>query len=605
MRARSIAYRCVLILAPAARRKVVSISVLQVVANLLDLLGVGLAGILGALTVSGVASQIPGSRILAIITFLGLEKQSIQIQVGVLGVLTAATLVFRTILSMILLRRTLFFLSNCGSRISSETVGKLLDQPITFIRTRNSQEIVFAITRGVDAVTVGVLGTCIAILSDVSLLFILVIALFVVDSAIAFGTLVMFALFSWILYFLLHSRAGKLGTEYANLGIEASSKIIESIGTYRELLVHKRRSYYVESISKIRNDIARSYSEIAFLPSISKYSLEILMVVGTLSLTAALFYSTDSAHALGKLAIFIAATSRIAPAALRIQQSTLQLKTSAHSAAIALSLIEELSEHKVKEFDSTEISFNYQDFQPAIKVANLDFYYEFRDHKVLNNISFELDAGSVLAIVGPSGAGKTTLIDLILGINEPKSGEILISGESPLNAINIWPGAMSYVPQETYIIEGTIRENITLGYEKNQISDEQIYSAIKRAQLDKFVLALEEGIETQVGEYGTRLSGGQKQRLGIARAIVTNPKLLVLDEATSSLDAETEFLMSQAIQELRGAATIIIVAHRLSTVKNADQLIYIDNGLIKAIGTFDQLKSKIPEFDNQTKLLGL
>jgi ATP-binding cassette subfamily C protein len=361
----------------------------------------------------------------------------------------------------------------------------------------------------------------------------------------------------------------------------------------------------VESISKIRNDIARSYSEIAFLPSISKYSLEILMVVGTLSLTAALFYSTDSAHALGKLAIFIAATSRIAPAALRIQQSTLQLKTSAHSAAIALSLIEELSEHKVKEFDSTEISFNYQDFQPAIKVANLDFYYEFRDHKVLNNISFELDAGSVLAIVGPSGAGKTTLIDLILGINEPKSGEILISGESPLNAINIWPGAMSYVPQETYIIEGTIRENITLGYEKNQISDEQIYSAIKRAQLDKFVLALEEGIETQVGEYGTRLSGGQKQRLGIARAIVTNPKLLVLDEATSSLDAETEFLMSQAIQELRGAATIIIVAHRLSTVKNADQLIYIDNGLIKAIGTFDQLKSKIPEFDNQTKLLGL
>jgi ABC-type multidrug transport system fused ATPase/permease subunit len=192
-----------------------------------------------------------------------------------------------------------------------------------------------------------------------------------------------------------------------------------------------------------------------------------------------------------------------------------------------------------------------------------------------------------------------------LGAIVPTSGDIEISNMTPLDAINRWPGAISYVPQETFIIEGTVRENITLGYKSEQFSDDQVKLSLRKAQLESFIQTLPEGINTQVGEQGTRLSGGQKQRLGIARALVTNPKLLVLDEATSALDAETENLMSLAIQSLKGHVSVVIVAHRLSTVKNADQLIYLDNGAIRAAGTFEELRFQIPEFDNQSKLLGL
>jgi len=596
---------CLSILEPTAKRKVVIYSAAQVLANLLDLIGVALVGILGALAVSGVGAQSPGSRIVSVLDFLGLSNQTIQMQVTVMACATASILISRTLFSILILRKTLFFLSTCGSEISGDLASKFFDRPITFVRSKSSQETVFALTRGVDAITVGVLGTSIAVLSDLSLLIILTIALIVVDYVVAIGTLLMFTGFAWILYTLLNTRSEKLGRENTNLGIQVSSKIIESIGTYRELLVHNRRAFYVFEIKSLRHRIARSYSELAFLPSISKYSLEVIMVIAILALSAAQFYSTDAAQAVGKLAIFIAATSRIAPAALRIQQGALQIRSSTASAEITLSLINELKNQKVKDQNQAMTNFQHPGFDAEIVVREIDFSYQLREKKTLSKVSFEIHKGEILALVGPSGAGKTTLIDLVLGAIVPTSGEIKISNTTPLDAINRWPGAISYVPQETFIIEGTVRENITLGYRSEQFSDNQVELSLQKAQLESFIQTLPEGVNTQVGEQGTRLSGGQKQRLGIARALVTNPKLLVLDEATSALDAETENLMSLAIQRLKGQVSVIIVAHRLSTVKNADRLVYLDSGVIRAIGTFEELRIQIPEFDNQSKLLGL
>ena len=597
--------RCLRILEPASKRKIAFFSAAQVMANLLDLIGVALVGILGALAVSGVGAQNPGSRILSTLDFLGLSNQTIQMQVSVIGTAIALILIARTLFSILLLRKTLFFLSTCGSKISGDLASKFFDQPITFVRSKSRQETVFALTRGVDAITVGVLGTSIAVLSDASLLIILTMSLLVVDYVVAIGTFLMFAGFAWIIYSLLNTRSEKLGRENTKFGIQVSSKIIETTGTYRELLVHNRRAFYVFEIKSLREKIARSYSELAFLPSISKYSIEVIMVIATLGLSAAQFYTTDAAHAVGKLAIFIAATSRIAPAALRIQQGALQLRSSTASAEITLDLINELKNQKVKRQDEAIPNFQHPGFEADIAVREMGFSYHPGEQRTLSNVNFEIHKGEVLALVGPSGAGKTTLIDLILGAIVPTSGEIKISNMAPLDAISRWPGAISYVPQETFIIDGTIRENITLGYESAQFSDSQIELSLQKAQLEAFISTLPEGLSTQVGEQGTRLSGGQKQRLGIARALVTNPKLLVLDEATSALDAETENLMSLAIQQLKGQVSVIIVAHRLSTVKNADQLVYLDNGVIRAKGIFEELRNLIPEFDNQSKLLGL
>ena len=207
--------------------------------------------------------------------------------------------------------------------------------------------------------------------------------------------------------------------------------------------------------------------------------------------------------------------------------------------------------------------------------------------------------------MGPSGAGKTTMIDLLLGILNQDSGSVLISGVSPIKAITKWPGAISYVPQDVVITAGTIRENISLGYPIEVATDNLVLEALGIAQLDKFVRELPNGIDTQVGERGAKISGGQRQRLGIARALFTRPQLLVLDEATSSLDGATEASISDAIQALRGSTTVIIIAHRLSTIKHVDKVVYLSSGKIQAVGTFEEVRKLVPDFDSQAKVIGL
>jgi ABC-type multidrug transport system fused ATPase/permease subunit len=211
----------------------------------------------------------------------------------------------------------------------------------------------------------------------------------------------------------------------------------------------------------------------------------------------------------------------------------------------------------------------------------------------------------LVAITGSSGAGKTTLVDLLLGVHIPTSGDIYISGLSPLDAFQKWPGATAYVPQDTVIVNGNIWENIALGFDYNPEHEKYINEALKLSNLEDYVQSLPEGLFTKVGDRGHKLSGGQRQRLGIARALFTKPKLLVLDEATSSLDAQTESDITEAIKSLKGKTTIIMIAHRLSSVRNADQVIFINNGMIESIGTFEEVRKKVPNFDKQANLMGL
>jgi ABC-type multidrug transport system fused ATPase/permease subunit len=184
-------------------------------------------------------------------------------------------------------------------------------------------------------------------------------------------------------------------------------------------------------------------------------------------------------------------------------------------------------------------------------------------------------------------------------------GNALISGRQPLDAVSEWPGAISYVPQDVSIINGSVRDNVALGYPTDEITDELVWNSLRIAQLEQLVRESSKGLDTQVGDQGTKLSGGQRQRIGIARALVTKPKLLVLDEATSALDGQTEAAIAEAIGMMKGKTTLIIVAHRLSTVKSADKIIYLDRGRLVASGTFEELRSQVPDFDLQANLMGL
>ncbi|CAN2231128.1 ABC transporter ATP-binding protein [Candidatus Planktophila dulcis] len=587
------------------QQKISIVVIFQLFLGLLDLAGVAAIGMLGSLAVRGVSSQGPGDRVEVVLRFLHLSNQSFQTQAAILGCLAAGLLISRTILSVIFARRTLYFLSRRGARISSSLISKLLSQDLLNIQKRTTQETLYAVTRGVDSITLGVIGISVTLISDISLLAVMTIGLLVVDPVIAMSTVAVFGFVGWLLYRLLNQSAKRLGLAESNLTIANNEKIVEVLNSYRESVVRNRRYFYAKEIEKTKFHLADTLADIAFLPSISKYVIESTVVLGTLIISASQFLLQDASHAVATLSVFMAASTRIAPAVMRIQQGTIGIRQSLGSAGPTLTLIESLEGVEENSEANNLLETEHTGFIPTIEIRNLSLTYPQKQIPALDQISLSIDGGSFVAIVGPSGAGKTSLVDVLLGVLYESSGTVLISGSPPLETIARWPGAIAYVPQDVAMSSGTIKENITLGFPDNYEDQTLIDEALRLAQLSDFIESLPQGLDTQVGERGTKLSGGQRQRLGIARAMFTKPKLLVLDEATSALDGQTESDISNSILELKGNVTVVMIAHRLSTVRFADLVVYIDGGKIIAQGSFEQVRLQVPNFEKQAQLMGL
>lgn len=593
------------VLPRADQRKIFLVAILQVAMSTLDLLGVAAIGLLAALSVTGLQSQEPGSRVTTVLKLLGISNMTFQTQALVISICAVLLLMAKTFVSIFFSRRILFFLSRRGAIISASLVSRLLAQSLLSIQSRTTQETLFAVTRGVELIVLQVIATSAVLISDISLLMILGIALFIVDPISALFTLFTFFLIGLLLNRFAHARASYFGARSAELNIRSNEKIVEVFTSYREAVVRNRRDFYAREIGKLRWTLADASAELSFLPFVSKYVIESAIILGALLVGASQFLLQDATHAVATLAIFLTAGTRIAPAVLRIQQGTIQIQGSLGQAGPTLDLIETLDHVQINENFEDKVEINHHGFVPEIIVAGASLTYPLKSTPAISNITLRIQPGMSVAFVGPSGAGKTTIIDVLLGILHPQSGSVKISGLSPLKAIEKWPGAISYVPQDIMIAAGTIRENISLGFPSDVASDELVDSALRVAQLIAFVAELPSGLDTQVGERGTQISGGQRQRLGIARAMFTRPLLLVLDEATSSLDGETESNIAAAIHNLRGSTTVVMIAHRLSTVRNADLVVYMFEGKIVAQGTFEEVRQAVPDFDRQAKLMGL
>lgn len=593
------------VLSRSDQGKVIAVAIVQICMGALDLLGVVAIGLLGALSVTGLQSHTPGDRVSSALRVLHISESPFQTQATILGVGAVLLLVGRTVLSIFFTRRILFFLSRRGAMISANLISRLLAQPLLTVQAKTTQETLYAVTRGVELIVLQVLATGVVLVSDLSLLLIMAIGLFAVDPTTAIGTFAVFSLIGYFLYRFMHVRAGALGSKSSELNITSNEKIVEVFGSYRESVVRNRRDYYAREIGKLRFALADTSAEINFLPYVSKYVIETTVVLGALLIGAAQFILQDATHAVATLAIFLAAGTRIAPAVLRVQQGSITIRGSIGQAFPTLDLIDVLGNSPMIENVDDTVDIVHEGFESEIKVKNVTLTYPSKPNPAISDITLTIPSGASVAFVGPSGAGKTTIIDVLLGVLNPDKGNVLISGLSPLLAVAKWPGAVSYVPQDVVISAGTIRENVALGYPAKEATDELVMSALKVAHLHEFVLNLPEGLDTQVGERGAKISGGQRQRLGIARAMFTHPHLLVLDEATSSLDGETEASISDAIHALRGSTTVVMIAHRLSTVRNADIVVYLSEGKVLATGTFNEVRNTVPDFDRQAKLMGL
>lgn len=593
------------LLSKGDRKKLILICLFQVALGFLDLVGVAAVGMVGALSVRGVQSRPAGDRVSQVLEFLGLSSSSFQTQAAFLALLATGTLVARTLLSMYITRRTLKFLANRGAILSTKIASGVLRFTARTLGRYSPQEIMFATTSGVDILVIRVLGGTTQLIADAALTLILFAGVLLVDLKLALMSIMLFAVIFIVLVKNLHQQSEELSVANTNLQIKSNELLWQAIESHRELSVGLRQGYIQDSYQSRRLKYAEVSAGLAFLPNVSKYVIEMALVVGGVIIAASQFLFTDASRAVGSLIVFLAAGSRIAPAVLRIQQSAMQIRGGRAQAQSTLDLLDEFSNLEFFLSPPASPDTSHLGFSPEIRLRDVSFHYYQDGVDVLKKVSLDIHPGTLNAIVGPSGAGKSTLVDVVLGVLEPSSGEVLISGLKPRASIEKFPGAVGYVPQEIHLFQASIKDNLALGYNSDEIDMEILENAIAKAQLQAFIYNFEEGLSQEVGEKGIRASGGQKQRIGIARALVTNPKILFLDEATSALDGQTEASISEELLELRKGMTVVVIAHRLSTIKNADQIFYMEDGSIKARGTFSEIREAVPDFDKQAKILGL
>jgi ABC-type multidrug transport system fused ATPase/permease subunit len=597
--------KVLLLLEKKDRLKLFFVLIINTFLAFLDLFGVALIGITSAILIRGLQGLTAGdqvSRFLEIVNLDGLPQRNLLL---ILGVTAIFFFIIKTILSVYFLRRTLTYMSIRNAQISSSLVSKMLNRPVEKIFSRPIQHQIYNVTGGVERLVGGAVTSLVVIASDSVLLVVILVGLMLVDPITSVGTFIIFTGIAFLLYFLLHKRVVILNAKSTYQSIYLDQKVSEGINSFRDLFIRGGREFYVNEIRKTKMQLASHDAEIKFIPNISKYTIEISVILGIAVIAGIQFYLFDSNRAVAVISVFLAASTRIAPAIIRLQQNVIAVKSSLSAAKPTFELIDELNGVEELARIETVVSTTHTGFLPKLNLDNLKFTYADSIDATIQGITLDIKPGKFVAFVGPSGGGKSTLIDLILGLLAPSSGSIRISDHSPADTIKKWPGSIGYVPQDVFIENSTVKENICLGFDPKTVSDELVWDALKLADLSEFIEGLNGQLSYKISDAGKNLSGGQRQRLGIARALLTKPKIVIFDEATSALDAETENRVSESIMKLTGDCTVIFIAHRLSVVRSADLIYYLDKGKIINQGTFEELRKLNADFNNQANFMGI
>ena len=595
-----------------SKRILLLLVAIQVFVASLDLLGVLLFGLVAALSASAVGGQ-SSETLTQVLQTVGLQNFDEAYLAIVIAVVAGLVFVTKSVVTFLLIRRSLRFLANRQAMLSSRLAEELLSRSLLFVQRKSSQQNAFALTTGANGVTLGILGNAVVAVAEFALLVVITVGLLFIDPLVAIFTVVFFAGLAIVLNQALGKWAKRLGTQLAAAEVASYTSVQDALRTYRETTVSGRRTLFVRRFQSLRWRAAKYQADSQIMIQVPKYVFEVGLIIGGAALVLSQLLTREVVAAVAVIAVFLVAASRVMPALLRLQQASLGIRQASGTAERTFEMNQSL-ESSVDEFRMdvlpqdgvlAKIGSDHVDFTPHLSMQNVSLSYPGADRPAIYDASLQVDPGKSLALVGPTGAGKSTLADLILGVLEPETGSVCVSGVRPTEAVTKWPGAMSYVPQEVVVLNGTIRENVALGLPSEEIDDEMVWQALERSHLSETLLREREGLDTIVGEHGVRLSGGQRQRLGLARALYTHPRFMVLDEATSALDAETENAVGEALQELTGDVTLVIVAHRLATIRHCDQIIYVEDGCIQARGTFGEVRALQPNFDRQAELLGL
>jgi ATP-binding cassette, subfamily B, bacterial PglK len=490
------------------------------------------------------------------------------------------------------------FVYNRFKSISTQLFNIYMNVPYNFYLQRNSADLIRNVTTETRFLASNVMLPLLEILTEAVIILGIVILLFTVEPLVTLATLVLLGGASALFLKATRNRIRKYGQKTLKERAKIIKTVNEGVGGFKDATIMNRQRWFTDKFKQSINPLAKADIFRQTTNQSVRPAVETIAVAGMLLIALFLFRQGHSISALvSMLALFALSVQRLLPAMNRIIQQYTSLRYYAYAIDPIYQDLTGFKEYKkAQKKEEKEINF-----KEKIELKNLNYTYPKSKEEVLKDISLTIPKSKAIGFVGATGSGKTTLVDLILGLLTPVKGNIYIDDKSIQENLSAWQKIIGYIPQFIYLSDDTIGNNIAFGLNKEEIDQEKLKEAIKVAQLDKFINTLPQGVDTFIGERGIRLSGGQRQRVGIARALYNNPEVLVMDEATSSLDNITEKFLIQAIERLKKDRTVIIIAHRLTTVKNCDKIYFLDQGRIIAQGSYNDLIESSAQFKEMAR----
>ncbi len=526
----------------------------------------------------------------------------------IFGVALVLAFVFKGVLSLVIKRWSLGFIATQQSATSVNLLNRYMREPYLVHRKRGTAAVLNSVTDIVGQAYSAFVNGVMSFIGDLLSIVVLMVMLLVLMPLPALFAFAYFGVTAFVLQYVLRRK----NTEQGEIILEATrgsmNAALDAVIGFREIRMHGVTERYLHRYQSKRMDSVNANMRNVFLQELPKYTLEIIFILGIAALLA-IMSMTQGADSAPYLLLFAGACIRILPNYTRIVASLGNIRAGEKPSDELVREIGMLDEQG-KKLDlphapaaDAQAEYVNREIEPiTITVENLSFTYPDGDQPVLKNVNLQIPMGTSIAFVGGSGSGKTTLVDLILGLFSTEQGRVLCNGVPIEQDLPAWFQRIGYVPQDVFIADSTVLEAVAFGLEPHEIDEARVRECLAVAELTEVVDSLENGLMTMIGHNAVRLSGGQRQRLGIARALYRNPSVLIMDEATSALDNETEHKITQAIERISRDITVIIVAHRLSTVRNVDQLIYLSQGEIAAQGTFTQVQQQNEEFANLVRL---
>jgi len=566
------------------RRKLPVLVATFFLVSILDLVGIGLVGTYVSFVTE--AGSLDRSRLPTWLALINLDRINLSPAV-VFGIFLVALFFIKSVISISINRYIFRFSASQMVYLRGRAMATFQNLPYLEFVNRNSAEYIQSIQAYVAQYS-STLTTLLRLLSE---------------GVVSVAIIVMLSLINWVLLVLLIAlsctlfigfdrifkkrvyRSGKqanLGNQFAIRGIQ------EGISGLKEIRILGKESYFLDQVVSGSRQAAYAQAFIHLVEAIPKYLVEVIIISFVVLLVGIMFLQTDTVETVYPvIGMFGIAILRIGPAVSFFSSSTARLRGQRHGISELVADLRKTSNipHSVS---PTEILFQRSNFS-SIKLQNVCFSYPSKTIPAIDNLSLEFVAGESIGLIGESGSGKSTLVDLLMGLLAPTSGKILFNGEPLADRLDDWRSNTAYLPQDVFLIDDKLRHNVALGIEEGKIDDDLLMEALQKARLSELVRELPSGVDTMLGERGVRLSGGQRQRVALARAFYHRREVLVLDEATSALDHETEREIVNEIQELKGEKTMIVIAHRLSTLQHCDRIYRLKKGKIIQTGTYDQV----------------